>query len=623
MYKTNIKQLLWLIVMSITVDAFFSGLAVAEESAQDQQSKLISIIESEQKAFEKEVIEYKQKILNDPSPVSHGDKKAYYYLLKSLRFQSLDKLQAGEQKQMLNRHKTSMLARKIAYDHLTHPDEDTEQILGIDSEGLAALSDLGWESANILNKPDITSKPQGTSITETNKPSSTIPLAAALNVGASGLSLGLTFMEAINYLEKHGSVRRLKKERDLTKEELAKISQQVSELENVSPEQNQDPLSHDYMLQKERVELEIKVREINDRILLQKKKVRKLVKSLSINSMLSSSYFSSSAMVLWGATSISIGIASNVLGGISYGSILGVVGAKGFVEDMKALKKIDASINETEDLYGEIQKEKYESMEFIEAWRLINFLKLNHLVKFQKRARLWNTSKNAFTFGLGTSVTAAGALGVAAAVGSYGTLSSVVGATGYGITALLGGAIISGGGVMIIKRHLKSRVHDFYLLKFKKKKAAEQPLHAHEYYKLKKSIKKDAEKYDKNADMLEDISYHFNSSVANNSPKLHLDELFKSMMHYSHQTELLESKIRKKQINLLQIKMLLQASNHKAREGAYRLFAIIDQLDENKIDEFSKFLGVKENSLEDFKNLEKKQEFLKFKVAQLILEEQR
>ena len=604
-------KIYFLNILQATILCFLTEINVTESLAAEQLSlnqaaRIEKIVEEEHRTFENEVMDYKLLILRDPSPVTHSDKKAYFFLLKSLRFKSLLNMSPGIQKVILDKHKTSMLARKIAYDRLVHPDKGNKQYVpGINNESLATISDFGWESANILsNKLELASKPKNTNLNEPSQTNKAIPMAAVLNVGASGLSLGLSFFEALYYFEKHGSTEKIKKDYKRAKSELEALSQSL-DFENLNASE------YSQMMGKEAAEQAIKLRELQDKLEIDQKNLEKVFKSFSINGFLSSTYFSSSAMVLWGAASISMGIASNVLGGISYGSILSLMSAKGFAKDLSSLKQIDINIKETENLYDEISKDKYSELEFIEALRLKNYLKLKHLKNSGKKNKIWNSAKNAFTFGLGASVTGAGALGVAAAVGTNIAVSSALAFSGYGISVFLGGALVCGCVAMASKHDSKVRPEDLHCLKLDNEKSS----------KIKKNYKKYMRKklksYQRYTEELESHSELFNSYVSQGAPKELLDRLFTKMIELSKKIDKHEDKIRKKQMVLTQLQMLLQAKSSKARKAAYRLFSIIDQLDEDKTNRFAKYFGIDMD--ENWQKLEKQKDHIKFSLAQSIL----
>ncbi len=415
----------WPVVLFLALAV--SGSAPTPNTVREQ---LVHYIKSEQERFRAEVREFKTQVRQDYSEVIPADCQIYSILLRNTTFTHLYKLPDSILRSLMLKHKKTMLERKKIYqDKLPEAPKDDEdfEIEDIDSfnsKGLSSFTDL-WVGSFNISMRTTASYMRLADIAINN-----LPVDAFLNVGTSSLALALTIKSSKSFFKRKMAERALK-------HKMNRLNKRVGELAALiaSFDLTKEPEGVRQALIDEKDEGELDLKVMKDSLAVKRTQLEGAARGLAIDGALSSSAFSTTVLVLSGASGLGAGLASSIVGGISYGAILAYVASQKIINDFDNLKIISEAKERLRDQYQlkfPLAEKDSPRGEVEQAEELAYKLKINNLDSFHKTVRMLNLSRSSFIMLLSGGIITSGAIGVAMAAGVT-SLALAAAGTGYGI----------------------------------------------------------------------------------------------------------------------------------------------------------------------------------------------
>ena len=572
-----------------------------------ENEKIIAAFNLQTKKVNQEVIAFKDLIGGSEfrnADISIAHRMAYNQILKNLLFIDLYNLPPCPLRELLLKHKANLLQREHLFaTKLNDSRKNGALPWNLNSEALGTIADIGWESANLLNHTHLLS-PNGPKSSTTIGPQT---LAGFLNLGASGIGIGLTLYSAINVLSVKKLTARLKYKLRNNEKDLATMQESLQKLKLNKKDQDQNDI---IFLSLDINESKKKAAILSAQIQAQKQRTRKMTSQLFFDFSLSSSYFSSSAMVLWGGHSSAMGIFANLLGGVTYGGLLLWLGSRGITSSKKALKQVKFEIESLNSYKDHVQlfcQNRLASHYCKERMTIID-LKLKMLRQYKRKISRWNHKKGLFTTALGGSSILTGVSGSAISVGFEATLATMFTISGYGVIIFLGAAVVSGSIAYSVKHHVPRRVHDQLKRKFiiDKQNEDEAFLPAYHYYSQKKRLKMTMLKYQRKLKSLNKKSLVLASMIKEDpdhpfiqSQFSHLENLAKKIVTLSESMDQLVSDMHR---NLI----FLKVKGKESKPVIKNLLRSISQLNREERQFFAyqfdflspEFQAIKENEIQ-------------------------
>ena len=597
-----------------------SKLLYAEKTFDDiltENQQVIKVLRHQQTLLIQETLQFKKLFTNQQSlkyrDITTANRLAYYKFLKNFRFTDLYNLPESNIKSLVNKHKSNLYLREqiiIEYLNQKYESHTHHSKSPIDIEALSTIADIGWESAHLLT---MTQTAQRANQLSPQQFSNSLSMASYLNLGASGIGLGLTLLNSINLISKSSSLSENKRELVLVQKMKESWTQQLIETKKNDPE---NPIALPLNLDIDDLEKEITV--LSSQIKLQKKMQRKMFSQLLLESGLSGSYFTTSAMIISGSSSLSVGVMTHLLGGVTYGALLAWIGQKGWSHQRKAHELINKEVNLLKAQKKQLIGSCHHNEHYCKDRMMILSLKIRNLTHYQRTLSIWNMSKHASTIGLGLSSASSGLSGVCVAFGVSTVFGTTLAISGYGVAAFLAGALVSGSSSYIIKHHYPNRFHEKMKKKFSKHVRTSQ-LYATKYYKEKRNLEKAVKKY---------------RQLKKRSKKLEIDikETFKegttslaAMNAYAQFEALSEQMISTtKKIDKLVTKMnfnmtFLRAGGKKYRLFAKKIFEHMSHLNHKQLNQFAYRIGMLTPQFQSIKSIQKKRIYLQTKICEIII----